>query len=351
MAHLAQRPATDAQCDRHVERVGAHEHDVGGLYGDVGAGADGDAHVGLRERGGVVDAVAHHGHFPALGLELGDLGRLVAGQHLGDYRVDADDPGDAAGSGLVVAGQHDDLDVEVAQRGDRGRGGVSHGIGEGDESDGFPVDGDDDGGAAVLGQLLPSIGEAFDVDRFALHQPAVADDDAATDHGRDCAVAGNAVEALGAQRSGASAFGGEHDGLGQRVLGLALDRGDEAEHFEFVDAVDDHVGHLGLTLGECSGLVHHHGVDARGCLEGDGALEQHAPLGAEAGADHDRGRRGEAECVGAGDDHDGDGEQHRFAHRAASDEIPHREREGAAEQCDEHEPEGGAVGEALAGRL
>ena len=53
----------------HVERVGAHEDEVGGLDGDVGAGADGDAEVGLGEGGGVVDAVADHGDPGSVVLE------------------------------------------------------------------------------------------------------------------------------------------------------------------------------------------------------------------------------------------------------------------------------------------
>ena len=82
--------AADPQGDRDVERVGAHQHDVGGLDGDVGAGADRDAEVGLRERGGVVDAVADHRDPSPGALQLGDLARLVAGQDLGDDVVDAE---------------------------------------------------------------------------------------------------------------------------------------------------------------------------------------------------------------------------------------------------------------------
>ena len=40
-------------------------------------------------------------------LQLGDLGGLVAGQHLGDDLVDAELVGDPPGGGLVVAGEHD----------------------------------------------------------------------------------------------------------------------------------------------------------------------------------------------------------------------------------------------------
>ena len=41
-------------------QAAADEHDVAGLLGDVGAGADRDAQVGLRQGRGVVDAVADH---------------------------------------------------------------------------------------------------------------------------------------------------------------------------------------------------------------------------------------------------------------------------------------------------
>ena len=57
--------------------VAAHEGEVAGLDGDVGAGAHGDAEVGLGEGGGVVDAVADHGDDLAFGLEAPDDVDLV----------------------------------------------------------------------------------------------------------------------------------------------------------------------------------------------------------------------------------------------------------------------------------
>ena len=41
--------------------VAAGQHHAGRLDGDVGAGADGDAHVGPGQCGGIVDPVTHHG--------------------------------------------------------------------------------------------------------------------------------------------------------------------------------------------------------------------------------------------------------------------------------------------------
>ena len=55
-----------------AQQVARDERDVGGLDRDVGAGADGEAEVGLRERGRVVDAVADHRDDAALVLQAAD---------------------------------------------------------------------------------------------------------------------------------------------------------------------------------------------------------------------------------------------------------------------------------------
>src|SRR3546814_11552113 len=52
----------------------------GRLDGDVGPGADGDAHVGPGQGRSVVDAVADHGDLQAAVLELGHLEGLVLGR-------------------------------------------------------------------------------------------------------------------------------------------------------------------------------------------------------------------------------------------------------------------------------
>ena len=57
--------------------------------------------------------------------------------------------------------------------------------------------------------------------------------------------------------------------------------------------------------GDRAGLVEHDGVDPAGALEHLRALDEDAELGAAAGADQQRGRRGQAERAGAGDDEHG----------------------------------------------
>ena len=89
--------------------VAGHEGEVAGLDGDVGAGADGDAEVGLGEGGRVVDAVADDRDFVAFGLELAHDVDLLARKHLGDDAVDADGLRNCLRGGLAVAGDHHGL--------------------------------------------------------------------------------------------------------------------------------------------------------------------------------------------------------------------------------------------------
>src|SRR5699024_127521 len=100
----AQGPAGEPDGVDRGPQVAAHEGDVGGLDGDVGAGAHGQAEVGLGEGGGVVDAVADHRDDLALGLQAGDDVDLVLGQDLGDDLVDTDLGGDPTSNGLIVTG-------------------------------------------------------------------------------------------------------------------------------------------------------------------------------------------------------------------------------------------------------
>eukprot|EP00955_Chlamydomonas_euryale_P090990 364588-Chlamydomonas_euryale.AAC.10 len=67
---------TMAQNDNVAQAV-AHEHVVRRLNGNVGAGAHGHADVGGRQRGAVVNAVAHHGDHAPLSLRRGHGGAVV----------------------------------------------------------------------------------------------------------------------------------------------------------------------------------------------------------------------------------------------------------------------------------
>ena len=69
--------------------IGIEVDHVAGFLGGLRAGVHGHAHVGLRQRGSVVGAVAGHGHELALGLLVADQRELVFGLGLGEEIVDA----------------------------------------------------------------------------------------------------------------------------------------------------------------------------------------------------------------------------------------------------------------------
>ncbi len=69
----------------------------------------------------------------------------------------------------------------------------------------------------------------------------------------------------------------------------------------------DHVDQRHLAAGDRAGLVEHDGVDPPRRLQHLGPADQDAELGTAAGADHEGGRRGQAERTRAGDDQDRDG--------------------------------------------
>ena len=164
---------------------------------------------------------------------------------------------------------------------------------------------------------------------------------------------GHASNARRGRRVEPALAGGVDDRLRERMLALALGGGDEAQQLVLVDAVggrdrDD----LGLAARERAGLVEDDGVERGGLLERHRVLEEDAALGAQSGADHDRRRGREAERVGAGDHDDRDREQQRVLDVARRRRSTRRTKvSSAADERDEHEPEGGAVGEPLAGRL
>ena len=82
-----------------------HQHDIGGVDGDIGAGTDGDADIGTHQGRGIIDAVPHHGDDLALLLQGTDDCFLLLRQHLRDDPWDADFLGDGFGCTAVVAGQ------------------------------------------------------------------------------------------------------------------------------------------------------------------------------------------------------------------------------------------------------
>src|SRR5690606_27194097 len=121
-----------------------YERDAGRFHRDVRPGPHRDAYVGLRERRGVVDAVAGHRDDVAFTLQAHDDVPLVLRQHVGHDLVDTERAADGFGRPYVVARQHDDPDTGLAQRLERGWRGLLDRVGDAQQAREPAVDRDED---------------------------------------------------------------------------------------------------------------------------------------------------------------------------------------------------------------
>ena len=173
------------------------EHDVG-RFGGGGraAGADGDAHVGECERGGVVDAVADHDRSTGALFELDGVD-FLGGCPFGEDVVDADDGPDGLRVVLAVAGDHHDAPDAVPAELANGSGGVgADRVVEEQRADGCAVDLDEDGECTVERGAPPDAAHPARARRC--RRPArLADRDVVTLHDAADPVSGHLVHVLG----------------------------------------------------------------------------------------------------------------------------------------------------------
>jgi hypothetical protein len=93
---------------QHVHQFVSDDHHVGRFHRNVRPRPQRDAHVRLGQGGGIVDAVPHHGHHVAQGLQTFDVVGFVRRQHLGEHAVlgNAQRVGHGVGGLGGVAGHH-----------------------------------------------------------------------------------------------------------------------------------------------------------------------------------------------------------------------------------------------------
>src|SRR3546814_604850 len=94
--------------------------------------------------------------------------------------------------------------------------------------------------------------------------------------------------------------GGDH-GESERMLGRPLDASGEPQQFALLMAGGgDDAGNRGAPFGQRPGLVDDERVDLLHSLQGFGILDEDAEPRAPPDADHDRHRRRQSQCAGAG---------------------------------------------------
>ncbi len=339
-----------------VERVGAHEHDVGGLDRDVGAGADRDADVGLRERGRVVDAVADHRHLAA--LAPGARRPWPPCRPGGPRRCTSSMPSSAAIRSAVARLSPVSMTGRMPSSLQRRDGGARRSRAARRRSRSARPRARR---RATWTTVRPSpasssarAGEPVELDALALEQARVADASRRPSTVASAPWPGHGLEALGRGGVEAARLGGARRSprrAGARSRARPRRRGAARSSSSMPSAVA-----IATTSGSprvSVPVLSNTTVSSVGrLLERDRVLEQDPALGAEAGADHDRRRRRQAERVRAGDHDDGDREQRaRPATARPTTTVPDEERADAADERDEHEPERGPVGEPLRRRL
>jgi hypothetical protein len=126
------------------------------------------------------------------------------------------------GGASVVAGDHDQVETELLQRGDRGGGVGFDGVGDGQDAGGPAVDGCQYGCLALCGECGRGCVEVGGVDACVTEQPGCADEyGVSVDSGLD-AFAGDGVEPGRCCRLEVPGAGRGDDGGGEWVFAVGF---------------------------------------------------------------------------------------------------------------------------------
>ena len=350
---LAHRGPRQADGDGNVAKVVADQDQPAGLLGDVRPGADGEPDVRGRQCGGVVDAVAHHGHHLARVAQPLDLKGLVLGQDTGDDPLDSNLAGDGPSGALVIPGQHHDADAVALQLGDGVPGVALHGVRHRDDRSQLAVERKQHGGLAFFFEpqqrRLCVLGDEYGAVR---HETAVTEQHLAALDPNTESAARDRLEALRGGELGAVHGGAVNDRSGEGVFAACLGGGGEAQHLGLGQLgacsqrrENNHIGDSGFAFRKGAGLVEHHGGELHRPLEVLGAADEDACLRALADPDHERGRGGDPERAGTGND------QHRDEGKDRLGQVPSHGPADEAGQRDEddggHEIGGNPVSDPL----
>ena len=337
-------------------QVAADQRDVRGGHRHVGAGADGDAQVGLGQRRRVVDAVADHRDRLALRLQRADLGRLLLRAAPRPARGRGCPTCRAMASAVraVVAGQHPDLEAQRPQLRDRLARLRLERVGDGDQRRRAAVDRHVHRRGAARGDRLRRRQAVQSTPSARVGAP-VAEHDLARPRRSRCmpcpAIASNAVGrgtvepalAAAARRSPRRA------GAREPTSAAAASRSSSSSVRPSAGRTPVTAGLPRVSVPVLSSTIV--SIRAR-LLQRLAAADQDAVLGRLAGADHDRGRRGQAQRAGAGDDQHGDGRLQREGQaRLRAEQQPADEGQRRQDQHDRDEELGDPVGQALHRRL
>ena len=172
VARLKRRARDDAA------QVTLDERHSRALDRDIGSCTHRDPDVSLRERRGVVDAIAGHGGPFASLLETFDDRDLLIGKHIGFDVIDANRHRHGFSRGAVVSGHHDDLEALPMQVLDGFHCRRLDRVGDADQSGGLAADRHEHHGLAAASTFVRSRPQYARIDAERCHETEIADRDA-----------------------------------------------------------------------------------------------------------------------------------------------------------------------------
>ncbi len=127
----------------------------------------------------------------------------------------------------------------------------------------------------------------------------------------DDALTADHAGLLGRLHRHALHLAGLEHGMGQRVLAATLQAARQCQHVAGIVVTGLPVHQAWAARRQRAGLVEDHLIHGMGALQGLGVLDQDTVAGGHPRAGHDRRRRGQPQCTGAGDHQHGDRVDHR----------------------------------------
>ena len=322
-----------AQSDRrrHVRQPALHDHDVRGVYGYIRSRADRDSVVRHRQRRGVVDSVADHGHLPQ-GFQAADYLRLSLRKYAGNHPVHSGLPADRSGRPFIVPGQHNSLNAHVPQLPDRLRRILPDRIRHRDQPGRLPVQRKQQRGFPFFGQLLGTAPPGGGYQPFPGKVFQASSHQFLSVQQRAQPVSGQRLEVRDL-RQGQPLRRRCHR-PGQRMLAVFFQRGGQAQQLLTAGAVQrNHIRDRRLSFRDGSGFVQRDHLRPARSLQSGGSLVQDAVLRPDAAADHDGHRRREPQRAGAADHQHGNGPRDRKGKGTSRDQPARQRQNGQSDHC------------------
>ena len=321
----------------HIAEPAVDQHHIGGVDGHIRSRADGDAQIRPGEGGGIVDAVAHHGHL-SLGLQLPDDGLLALRQDAGHHPVHAGLPADGLCRAGVIAGEHDYGHAHLLQLLHCPGAVLPDHIRHGDEPQQPALPAEIQRCFPFLRQRRAPAGQRLGKRALRAQKGFAAAPEELALPAALQSVSGQSAEALHRLRHELLLLRPPQNGPGQRMLAFAFQSRRQRQQCMGVYALRrDHIRHPGLAAGDGAGLIQRHDLHPAHLLQRGSRFEQDPVFRAQTAAHHDGHRRRQPQRAGAADHQHGNSPGQRIA-RALPQQQPDRRGDGcnAHHHRDEH---------------